>query len=161
VKWLRAEKIKRIVVGLDGSADSQAALHWALEMAKGMGSTVIAVYAVELPSFYPEPAVTLQFDDGWRKTMRMELEETWCKPLREAGIRYRAVMEDGRAASVISRVAQAEDADIIVVGRRGRGGVAELVLGSVSRALVLRSRIPVLVIEPEPAKRSKRAPRAA
>jgi nucleotide-binding universal stress UspA family protein len=153
--------IERIVVGLDGSADSQAALQWALDMAKGMGSTVTAVYAVDLPSFYPEPAVTLQFDDGWRKTMLMELEETWCKPLREAGIRYRAVMEDGRAAAVISSVAQAEDADIIVVGRRGRGGVAELVLGSVSHALVLRSRIPVLVIEPEPARKPRRAPKAA
>jgi nucleotide-binding universal stress UspA family protein len=156
-----SRKIKRIVVGLDGSADSQAALGWALDMAKGMGSTVTAVYAVDLPSFYPEPAVTLQFDDGWRKTMRMQFEETWCKPLREAGTRYRAVMEDGRAASVISRVAQAEGADIIVVGRRGRGGVAELILGSVSHELVLRSRIPVLVIEPEPVKKPKRAPRAA
>ena len=156
-----SRKIKRIVVGLDGSADSQAALQWALEMAKGMGSTVTAVYAVDLPSFYPEPAVTLQFDDGWRKTMRTEFEEMWCKPLREAGIRYRAVMEDGRAASVISRVAQAEGADIIVVGRRGRGGVAELLLGSVSHELVLRSRIPLLVIEPEPVKKPKGAPRAA
>ena len=156
-----SRKIKRIVVGIDGSADSQAALQWALDMAKGMGSTVTVVYAVDLPSLYPEPAVTLLFDDGWRKTMRMEVEKTWCRPLREAGIRYRAVMEDGRAASVISRVAQAEGADIIVVGRRGRGGVAELLLGSVSHELVLRSRIPVLVIEPEPVKKTKRAPRAA
>jgi nucleotide-binding universal stress UspA family protein len=156
-----SKKIKRIVVGLDGSADSQSALQWALKMAKGMGSTVTAVYAVDLPSFYPEPAVTLQFDDGWRKSMRIEFEETWCKPLREAGIRYRAVMEDGRAASVISRIAQAEGADIIVVGRRGRGGVAELLLGSVSHELVLHSRIPVLVIEPELVKKPKHAPMAA
>jgi nucleotide-binding universal stress UspA family protein len=155
-------KIKRIVVGLDGSADSQAALKWAIAMAKGMGSTVTAVYAIDLPSFYPEPyAMPLQFHDGWRKTMRMEFEERWCKPLREARVRYRAAMEDGRAASVISRVAEAEGADIIVVGRRGRGGVAELLLGSVSHELVLRSRIPLLVIEPEPVKKPKRAPRAA
>jgi nucleotide-binding universal stress UspA family protein len=158
----RSRTIERIVVGLDGSADSQAALRWALEMAKGMGSTVTAVYAVDLPSFNPDLyAAALQFDDGWRKTMRMEFEEAWCKPLREASIRYRAVMEDGRAASVISRVAQAEGADIIVVGRRGRGGVAELLLGSVSHELVLRSHIPVLVIEPEPVKKPKRASRAA
>jgi nucleotide-binding universal stress UspA family protein len=157
----RTRRIERIVVGLDGSAGSQAALCWALDMAEGMGSAVTAVYAVDLPSFYPEPAVTLQFDDGWRKTMRIEFEETWCRPLREAGVRYRAVMENGRAASVISRLAKAEGADIIVVGRRGRGGVAELLLGSVSHELVLRSHIPVLVIEPEPAKKPRRAPRAA
>jgi len=157
-----SRRIERIVVGVDGSAGSQAALRWALDMAKGMGSTVTAVYAVDLPSFKPELyEAAVQFDDGWRKTMRMEFEERWCRPLREADIRYRAVMEDGRAAPVISRVAQAEGADIIVVRRRGRGAVAELFLGSVSHELVLRSRIPVLVIEPEPIMKPNRAPTAA
>jgi nucleotide-binding universal stress UspA family protein len=131
-------------------------------MAEGMGSAVIALYAINLPSFSREQyAVPSQFHDGWRKTMRMEFEGTWCKPLREAGIRCRAVMDDGRAGSVISSVANAEGADIIVVGRRGRGGVAEVLLGSVSHELVLRSRVPVLVIEPEPVKNPKRATRAA
>jgi nucleotide-binding universal stress UspA family protein len=162
LKMAPSRRIERIVVGLDGSAGSQAALRWAIDMAMGMGSAVTAVYAVDLPSFYPEPAaLPLLFDDAWRKTIRAEFEQTWCKPMREAGIRYRAVMEDGRAASVISRVAHDEDADIIVVGRRGRGGVAELFLGSASHELVLRSRIPVLVVEPEPVKKPKGGPIAA
>jgi nucleotide-binding universal stress UspA family protein len=154
--------IKRIVVGLDGSPQSEAALRWAIEMAKGMEAHVTAVYAIDLPPLFPEPYATpLQFDEGWREAMRVELENHWCSGLRDAGVRYEAVMEDGRAASVITRVAEAEDADIIVVGRRGRGGIAELLLGSTTHELVLRSPIPVLVVEPEAIKKKARRRHAA
>ena len=59
-------------------------------------------------------------------------------------------MRDGRPATVISEAADEFDADLIMVGRRGRGGVAELVLGSVSHELVLHSKRPVLVISSDP-----------
>jgi nucleotide-binding universal stress UspA family protein len=139
--------IKRIVVGLDGSKQSEAALKWAARMAKGMGSQVIAVYALDVPVYFPEPYGTpLQFDEEWRAAIRSEFENKWCKPLKVSGVRYRTVMQDGRAASVIDEVADREKADIVVVGRRGRSGVTELLLGSVSHALVLHSKRPVLVI---------------
>jgi nucleotide-binding universal stress UspA family protein len=48
-------------------------------------------------------------------------------------------------------VADRENADMVVVGRRGRGGVAELLLGSTSHELVLNSKHPVLVISAKPA----------
>ena len=139
--------IKRIVVGLDGSTHSNAALGWAVRMAKGMGSQVIAVYAVDVPLYFPQPyGIPVQFDEGWRTAMKSEFEDKWCKPLKVSGVSYRTVMEDGRAASVVGAVADGENADIVVVGRRGRGGVKELLLGSVSHALVLHSKRPVLVI---------------
>jgi nucleotide-binding universal stress UspA family protein len=141
--------IKRIVVGLDGSKQSEAALKWAVRMAKGMGSQVIAVYALDVPVYFPEPYGTpLQFDEEWRTAMKSEFENKWCRPLSVSGVRYRTVMEDGRASSVIDEVAERENADVVVVGRRGRSGVAELLLGSVSHALVLHSKRPVLVISP-------------
>jgi nucleotide-binding universal stress UspA family protein len=139
--------IKRIVVGLDGSPHSEAALKWAVRMAKGMGSQVIAVYAVDVPMYFPQPyGIPVQFDEEWRAAMKSEFEDKWCKPLKVSGVRYRTVMEDGRAASVVGAAADRENADIVVVGRRGRGGVKELLLGSVSHALVLHSKRPVLVI---------------
>lgn len=154
--------VKKIVVGLDGSPESEAALKLAIDMAKGMGAHVTAVHAIDLPSVYPEPyAMPLQFDEGWRQTMRAELENVWCRALGDAGVPYRAVMEDGRAASVVARVAEAEGADIIVVGRRGRGGIAELLLGSTTHELILRSKIPVLVVEPEAIKKTKAESQAA
>ena len=143
--------IGRIVVGVDGSEHSNAAIDWAARMAKGMGSEVVAVFAIAPPVYfdtgYMAPIAPPQFDPAWRAEMKKEFEKQWCKGLRDAGVRYRTVMEDGRPASVIAEVADSVDADLIVIGRRGRGGVAELVLGSVSHELVLHSKRPVLVIE--------------
>ncbi|HVS05809.1 MAG TPA: universal stress protein [Candidatus Dormibacteraeota bacterium] len=145
--------IARIVVGIDGSDHAATALEWAVRMARGMGSEVVAVYAIDLPTWFASAAggVPPQPDPEWRAEMKTEFEGQWCKPLKDAGVRYRTVMEDGRAASVITRVADEVNADVIVVGRRGRGGVAELVLGSVSHELVLQSKRPVLLISQAPA----------
>jgi nucleotide-binding universal stress UspA family protein len=93
--------------------------------------------------------VPVQYDEEWRRQIKEEFENKWCKRLRASGLRYRTVMRDGRPASVIAEVADDENADIIVVGRRGRGGVAELVLGSVSHELAVHSKRPLLLIEPE------------
>lgn len=142
--------IGRIVVGVDGSEHAEAAIKWAARMAKGMDSEVIAVFAVAPPVYFDggfmSPVVPPQLDEVWRSGMKDEFEAQWCKSLRAAGVRYRAIMEDGRPASVIAQVADTVNADVIVVGRRGRGGVAELVLGSVSHELVLHSKRPILVI---------------
>jgi nucleotide-binding universal stress UspA family protein len=142
--------INRIVVGVDGSEHSEAAVNWAVRMAKGMGSEVVAVFAIATPIYFdggymaafPPP----ELDPEWRTEMKKEFESQWCKPLRDSGVGYRTVMEDGRPASVIAKVADSVDADMIVVGRRGRGGVAELILGSVSHELVLHSKRPILLI---------------
>ena len=135
--------IGRIVVGVDGSQHSEAAIKWAVRMAGGMGSEVVAVFAIAPPVYFDggflAPVVPPQLDEEWRAGMKNQFEEVWCKSLRDAGVRYRAIMEDGRPASVIAQIAESVNADVIVIGRRGRGGVAELVLGSVSHELVLHS----------------------
>jgi nucleotide-binding universal stress UspA family protein len=141
--------IERIVVGVDGSNQAAAALEWAVRMARGMGSEVIAVFAIDVPLWLAEPYVATpppQFDPEWRREMQDAFEERWCKPLKDAGVKYRTIMDDGRPASVVNRVAEGMNADLIILGRRGRGGVAELVLGSVSHELVLQSKRPVLLI---------------
>jgi len=141
--------IKRIVVGIDGSEHGEAALRWAIRLAKALGSRITAVYALYMPVYFPEPyAIPVQFDDKWRNELKAEFEDKWCRPLKASGLRYRTVMEDGRPASVLDQVAGRENADLIVVGRRGRSGAAELLLGSVSHELATHSRRPVLLIEP-------------
>jgi nucleotide-binding universal stress UspA family protein len=85
------------------------AIDWALRMAKGMGSEVVAVFAIAPPIYfdtsYMAPMPPPQFDPEWRDAMKKEFEEQWCKGLQDAGVRYRTVMEDGRPASVIAQVA--------------------------------------------------------
>jgi nucleotide-binding universal stress UspA family protein len=136
-------------VGIDGSASSEAALRLGIEIASALGCKVIAVHAVDVPSDYPElNRQRMTFDDAWRKTMRSVFENEWCRPLVESGVEYRAVIKEGRAAKVLAAVAARERSAVIVTGRRGRGKVAEVVLGSVSHELVHSATVPVLVTEP-------------
>jgi nucleotide-binding universal stress UspA family protein len=143
-----ASRTKRIVVGVDGSDQALAALEWAIEMARPMSAEIVAVFAVPPPSYvgYGYDAVPPPLDLDWRAAVRQEFEREWCRPLHESGIPHRLVMEDGRAASVIADVADSEDADLVVVGRRGRGGIAELLLGSVSHELGHHCHRPVVLV---------------
>jgi nucleotide-binding universal stress UspA family protein len=88
----------------------------------------------------------VEFDPAWREEIHRRFEQDWCRPLEEAGVRYRALERDGRPAAVLREVAEAEDADLVVVGRRGRGRVTELLLGSVSHELSHICRRPVLLV---------------
>jgi nucleotide-binding universal stress UspA family protein len=141
--------IERIVVGVDGSDQSAAALDWAIRLAKGIGSEVIAVFALDVPLWPVEPYISSPpppVDIEWRMEMEKAFNDRWCEPLRNAGVKYRAIMDQGRPASVIRSIAEGMDADLVVLGRRGRGEVAELVLGSVSHEVALHSTLPVLLI---------------
>jgi nucleotide-binding universal stress UspA family protein len=151
-----AQPIKRIVVGVDGSEHAAQALNWAIQFAEPIGAEIIAVFAIAPTTFaasgagYAPAFVPPEFDPEWRAEMKTEFEQQWCKPLVESGLTYRTVMEDGRPSSVIASVADRQAADLVVVGRRGRGGVAELLLGSVSHELALHCKRPVLLISHGP-----------
>jgi nucleotide-binding universal stress UspA family protein len=139
--------IGRIVVGVDGSAPSRAALDWAIRLARLGGCEVIAVYATRAHSrLRVGAAPPAEFDTD--RVLRAAFEKEWCKRLVAAGIPHRTVVREGRPASVLAEVAEQVGADLIVVGRRGRGGVAEFVLGSVSHELTLHADRPVLLVSP-------------
>jgi len=150
------ESIKKIVVGVDGSVQAGQALAWAIRLAQAARAEVIAVLVIPPPSYYEfgagygVPVVPAELDPEWRAEMRREFEGKWCAPLATSGLAYRLRVEDGRPAAVISTVADEEEADLVVVGRRGRGGVAEMLLGSVSHELSHRCKHPVLLVSRQP-----------
>jgi nucleotide-binding universal stress UspA family protein len=129
----------RLVVGLDGSPGAAAALDWAVRYASEVGADVIAVHVLGATPEYVEQ----------RQRARDALRE-WATPLREQGVEHRTEVVDGSPASALDKVASREDADLIVVGRRGREGFAELLLGSVPHALAHHAHRPVVIV-PAPA----------
>jgi nucleotide-binding universal stress UspA family protein len=159
--------VKRIVVGVDGSEHAARALAWAIRFARQAGADIVAVLAIPPPNYmeygvgYGTLVTPPELDPEWRAQMTRAFEENWCRPLREAGVGYRTIVEDGRAASVIAAVAEREDADLVVVGRRGRGGVAELLLGSVSHELSHHCTCPVLLISEGPVAEKESEPATA
>jgi nucleotide-binding universal stress UspA family protein len=138
--------IGRILVGLDGSEPSCAALDWAIRLARCAGAEVIAVYVARATSPRRAGSPPAQYDAD--QIMRAAFEKQWCKPLADAGVRYRTLVGERRPACLLADIAERVSADLIVVGRRGRGGVAEFLLGSVSHELVLHAARPVLLVSP-------------
>ncbi len=84
----------------------------------------------------------------WQSDMERVLKEEWCSPLHQPGIAFSGRTVEGGPRALLG-VANHEHADAIVVGRRGRGGLVELVLGSFSHHLVHHSSLPVIVVPHE------------
>ncbi len=139
----------RIVVGLDGSDGSTRALRWAIHTARGLGAEIVAVHVDSVPAYLPVPlGVTPPTSSTeWHEDLQRAFTQDWCAPLQNAGVGFRAIVEEATpAASALIQVAEREAADMIVVGSRGLGGFAELLLGSVGHQLVHHSPIPVVIV---------------
>jgi nucleotide-binding universal stress UspA family protein len=134
----------RIVVGVDGSEASQLALDWAVEEARVSGARLEVIHAWQAP-VGSEPYLA--------SVDRAELESHERQVLDASVDR---VDEGGLAASIervftfddpgAALLRAAEGADLLVVGSRGRGGFAGLLLGSVSQKAIHHARCPVVVI---------------
>lgn len=139
----------RMVVGVDGSESSARAVEWCARYAARLDGEVVAVHAIEEP-IYPVPALAYvpvpAIPPEAREEILRTLETEWCKPLADAGVRFRAVLADGPPALTIERIAEDEDADLIVTGSRGRGGFAELLLGSTSHHLSHHTKRPLVIV---------------
>lgn len=139
----------RIVVGVDGSVHATKALAWAVEEAGRRGATVRAVHAWRYPYFgtgldgVPIPESVLQgVEDGARQTLEQAVDR-----VPHAGITVERVLVMGPAAQVL--VEAAADAELLVVGSRGRGGFAGLLLGSVSQQCAHHAPCPVVIVPAE------------
>ena len=134
----------RIVVGVDGSVSSMAALRWAIRQAKQTGSSVDAVAAWRVPSGYglaPIGDGAVDFEGDAKKILADALSEVG---RAESDVVIRPSVVEGQAADVL--VWTARGADLLVVGSRGHGEFTSALLGSVSHYCVHHASCPVLVI---------------
>ncbi|MET8451833.1 universal stress protein [Streptomyces sp. NPDC005209] len=138
----------RVVVGVDGSTSSYAALRWAVRYAGLVGGAVDVVAVWELPGLYgwSAPAVDVEVDvDDARQRMRQELTDVLGA---DAAGSVRTHVVHGNPADVLLRAA--EGAEALVVGSRGRGGFARALLGSVSGHVSQHASCPVVIVRSEP-----------
>ena len=133
----------RIVVGVDGFESSKAALRWAIHQAKLTGAVVDAVTAWQIPAGSGLiPAADLpDYQDDARIILTEAIAEM-CTVDTE--VEVRPYVTEGRAGPVL--VTAAEGADLLVVGCRGHGGLAEALLGSVGQYCVRHSPCPVVIM---------------
>lgn len=140
---------KCIVVGVDGSEHARRAVEWCAEHAAGFGAEVVAVHAIEMP-VYAAPTMAYvpipPMNDDDRRALQAVVHDEWCAALVEAHTPFRAVVTDGSPAVVLMETARAEDAMLVVTGRRGRGGFSELLLGSTSHSLTHHLDRPLVIV---------------
>jgi nucleotide-binding universal stress UspA family protein len=137
------DRQRRIVVGVDGSDSSKAALRWAIRQAKLTGGCVEAVTAWRYPTGYGMGPVADSID------FESDAKNTLTEALNEAGglepdVPVRPLVAEGHAAEVLLHASKR--ADLLVVGSRGHGGFTSALVGSVSLYCVLHSHCPILVV---------------
>jgi nucleotide-binding universal stress UspA family protein len=142
--------MQRIVVGVDGSEHSRTALEWAIAEAKIRRARLTVVSGWETPTaVLASPVAALVFEpESWEvaaaETLEATLKSVDVSDL-PAGL-DRQVLQ-GPAAKVL--LDAGHDADMIVVGSRGRGGFAGLLLGSVSQQVAQHAPLPVVIVPHE------------
>ena len=146
----------KIVVGVDGSEPSHEALRWAAAEAALRGARIVAAHSwtfvpptpIGEPGMIPMPATDYVGQlDAERNAAQAEL-----------GAALEEVFPDGTPDDLESKllegdaedalVREAADAELLVVGSRGRSGLKSVLLGSVSRHVVSHAPCPVVVVKP-------------
>ena len=130
-----------IVVGVDGSAESAKATAWAAAQAHATGGTLELTIAWSRPVSYGLPLVVAGLDPEAQAT---EVVKAVAAGLDLPAERVRISVIHGAAPTIL--VAQSAEADLLVVGPRGHGGFADLLLGSVSAYCVHHAACPVVVV---------------
>jgi nucleotide-binding universal stress UspA family protein len=136
----------RVVVGVDGSAESQKALRWAYDEARSHDAELLVIGARMLPSSYPPPfggfEWTTEIADG-RQTKEM-LDAAVASVIDDDAAHVRTQVAEGTPATAL--IDAAEGADLLVVGSRGHGAFAGMLLGSVSLHVTTHAPCPVTVV---------------
>ncbi|MEU6576787.1 universal stress protein [Streptomyces sp. NPDC046805] len=138
----------RVVVGVDGSPSSHAALRWAVRYAGLIGGGVDAVGVWEVPGQegWSAPPVDTDFDEGEaRRRLTRELEDVLGA---EPAVPVRALLVRGHPVDVLLRAG--EGAEALVVGSHGRGGFGRALLGSVSQHVAQHASCPVVIVRGRP-----------
>ena len=134
---------RRIIVGIDDSANSRAALRWAIDNSTA-DDTLVALNVWHTPATggfemgMLDPAV---FEEGARETLEAVVADVVADGERN---RVQRIVVGGHAPSVL--IAESREADLLVLGARGHGGFTGMLLGSVTNSVAHHAACPVVIV---------------
>jgi nucleotide-binding universal stress UspA family protein len=141
---------KRIIVGVDGSDGSRSALHWAFAEAAVWDAELDVVHAWDLPFATVPPLTNLAYHADVAAVERAAAAlldiEVATVPVRPGASPQRVEKVTVRDSATSALLQTSKGADLLVVGSRGRGGFADLLLGSVGNHCVHHASCPVAVV---------------
>jgi nucleotide-binding universal stress UspA family protein len=172
-------ELRRILVPVDFSACSRAALDEALFLARHFGASIDVLHVVDPPYYFVVPDAPLAIAGTAPETLteharaldadKMEMFlSQWAAQATPRDVHIRSRLEVGDPCTAILKVAHDERFDLLVMGRHGRSGLIHLLMGSVAEKVVRRAPCPVLTThgaphvaptdEPSPVERASARP---
>lgn len=146
------DTIRRILLATDLSAASEVATDWAFALAERNGAELLVVSVIDPHELVQESQRTGLRWDQVRDRRQAAAQELVVRG-RPTGLDVTVLVWTGDPGESIVSAAEAEGADMIVVGTHGRGPIGRLFLGSVSEYVMRNAPCPVLVARPESALR--------
>lgn len=141
---------QKILVPVDGSAPSDAAVALAIRLARDQQARLIFVHVCEvakIAAMVSAPAVGV--DPSYAIDAEREVGEDALNGASGAAhtgaIECETILEDGSNVETILDVCRRRGADLVVIGSHGRGGIARALLGSVAEGILRHADVPVLV----------------
>lgn len=107
------------------------------------------MHAIDMPVYLSTVETSLPISPPsleYRAELSEYVTTVWCAPLAKANVSYRVLVVDENPAPTIINAAKTEQADLVVTGRRGSGGFAELVLGGICYTLVHHLDRPLVIV---------------
>jgi nucleotide-binding universal stress UspA family protein len=140
--------LRHILVGLDRSEPSFAALELASDVADLLGGSLSVLEVIGYVPPFPLGTSTAVPAKGEEQAHEraIALLEAEVRDIRTRGVGVQVIVRSGDPAPTLLEIAADVDVDLVVVGTRGRGGPADLLLGSVARTVADRARRPTLVV---------------
>ncbi len=141
---------RSVLVGVDGTPESARAVEYAAWEARRRTCPLRLVHGfIPVPMFGPTPLVPYDIEAPLRETRAMVEETARAVRERHPDLRVNTAVIAGGGAGVL--VEESGAACLVVVGSRGRGGLAGLLAGSVSAQVATHARAPVVVLRPSSA----------
>ena len=140
--------IKKILLPTDGSEYAEKTVQYAIDLAKSLGASVDVMYAYQSVSLLRKRAAVMM--EEYKQIMEEDAREIVgevAARLKAEGIKVTAVVVEGAAADAILRAAEDSKPDVIVMGSRGEGGFANMLLGGVAEHVIHYSKVPVLIVK--------------
>ncbi len=138
-------KFNKILVPLDGSANSIRGLDRAIEIAKDGNAEITGFYVFHLPITAGIKYTQKMKDEAQKKAVKA-IGPAMNKA-QKAGATFKYKTSGGHTGSEIVKFAQKGKFDMIVIGARGVGGAKEAFLGSTSNYVMHKTKVPVLVVK--------------
>jgi len=140
----RRSQFKKILVGFDGSPQSEKATESGLALAQSLDAKVL-LFAVARP---PEPATIVEVD-AMLDNAREQFEEQFKKIIQRAkdlGVDVETDIAVGHPVEQIVHRAEIDGVDLIVLGRRGKSRFEKMLVGSTAEKVLRYAHCPVMVV---------------